>query len=515
MKVSTRVLLGIVLGGVLALLFHPIATPYYLGTLRTLGRSPQVLSSPWLPENRAQVNNPSLASTAYSVLQVAIQIRARAPISKPALTKLVARIRTAIESDPENAFWYDAMSVFLDAAGDREGARRVWMQSASLKRWDDYQNQRLGILAKDLRGEFMGEMSWQASALYGFRRPDFWVLLRQFAFTTINSVGFKTNSNVEQRLSLIQHGRLLRDGCKSAIGGRIATAMIERATRDDSSETPHAPREVQRDRDQFLSILRRSPMANEAEWVEQVFNDNDSWFTVVDTTEHLEHRKDMIAMSTIVGSIPGACTIAFAISLVIWFVGYALSNFRNVYRILEMPIVPFLGIAVCSVVFWFTRLPGPALLSVGVFALFCFVPEDIRRNEPHFDNWGTFGLVVLSVPLAATILCFCLGLLTPSQLFVGTLDVDWLNVIGNSSLGGVGLILLAIAIMTAPLWGLARRYPPSRLAGRILVRLGTWLSVSFALGVLVLGPISIAVDRNLSNQLGKLAANEPGAYLSQ
>lgn len=517
MTVWRRALLGGLLGALGVLCLHPATRPYFQLLVGHSGRSKVLSTSPLVVENATIAPKASsLGLSAYWMILASRELRAPNRLSTESVRTLLHEAELAGEQDSDNAFWPQIASVLYARLGDTLKSREMWTRAAACGRWNDYQNWRIQRLAADLRDEYDEEMAWHYAALLDQRARPFFGLIRAHAAELMPiSEGFAPES-LTLRMETLRNGRLLYEGGRTIDGGKQGIVMIDRSTRPSGAPQNPSVRERLQYRQAFLDALAGQNRADDRAFAESTFVRMDSWLNLMDSPEIRHSRERLAVESALVASVPAALLGTLLVGVLLWGLGSIIVCFEWAQSIFHPLVAPILGMVLGAATFSITQLWLPSLWGLCCLAFFVFQPARTRASKEFtIEPIGKIGLLIVGLPMfLATFLAF--AVITGSILMLVDLpSFEFTSFSYAFSMRGVALVLLGLTIFTAPLWGLARKQSPAVIAGLHLTTLGRAFALCTALLIIALTPLVVWQDRELKEQISRLAMNEPGYYLSQ
>lgn len=512
-----RALLGGLIGALGVLCFHPATRPYFALLVGKAGRSVVLTQSPLVVENAVSAPKASsLGLAAYWMILASHELRTQNKLPRESLQTLLHESMIAGQEDTDNAFWPQITSVLYSRLGNLDKSREFWARAAHCSRWNDYQNWRIQHLAADLKDEYGEEMAWHYAALLDQRARPFFSLIRGHSATLLAGASDDAALDLDLRMEILRNGRLLYEGGRTIDGGKQGIVMIDRATRPFGSALNPTVRERLQFRQAFLDQLAAQKRLEDRAFAESTFVRMDSWLNLMDSPEIRHSRESLVVESAVVAAIPGALLGAMFVGVALWTFGALVVRMEWAQYIFHPVFAPLLGIALGALTYHLTRLWLPSLWAICCLAFFAFQPARTRvAKQFEIEPLGKVGLGIVGLPLfIATFTAFAVA--TGSVLMLVDLpSFEFTSFSYAFSMRGVALVLIGLTVFTAPLWGLARKQSPAVIAGLHLSALGRTFTIVAASLAIVVTPLVVWKDRELKEQISRLAMNEPGYYLSQ
>jgi hypothetical protein len=512
-----RIFVGAVIGAMIALVIHPASRP--LATMAFVGYGPSkvVSTNALLPENLDVLPNPTDLQAAGLWMQVgADRLRKKDGISENNLRSLIAVASLASDADPENAYWAQMAAVFSYELDQIDAAEDWWIYAGNCQLWNDYQVPRLLRVRRELVAETQGLMGWHSARLSFNKSPAAAREIEQLGSLFVGQSDFSSLEALRLRYATLRNGRLMRLGARSLDIGLFGVSMIEFSALDKRNVGPGSPRKLLTARYQLIDAMRKADMADQALNADNAFNENEGWYYLVERGAVKQETNQLVLSSVAIATLPSALFVSGLVSLLI----AGLSALAMQYPVLQWPlqpkVAPFAGAVIALILYGLTQLTFLALATVGCFAFLSFGPST-PRARPSLEMGPLFGLAVtvLGLVMGALFALFLASLMTPTVEVLPKLDIPPEYYGGNTLLLGLAGIVILLTLLIAPLWAIVHRVPTPTVVLEALRRLGINSGVILVgLGV-VLIPIGLYFDMQVSELLSQILQNEPNYYLTR
>lgn len=505
-----RALLGGALGSLLVLLIHPLSRAYYLSALH-VGDSRFLLSTQLLPENVRRLPEPKAASEAAYIFLVAAEAEQRAEkLAKKDYTRLYRLAEAWTQSDPDNAFWRQMQSIYLMRLHRESEAIDRWQRAARALKWDNYQNARLHSIVDGLTSESGAPLGWHWAVAYSSRSQAIARQIVRHARVMKDLRPSDEPLGLELRYATLLNGVLLRDGARSNATGLAGHEIVEIASYPERFTIELSQKKLILARQALSNRFRDEGRPDEAARADDGFRDNDAWIALVRPESIPDHVENLTTTALLASGFPGIALMLVGTGALIALLGWGVERSPRLQLAFATPVAPVLGLVLAALTFWATELVFPSLWVVLCFTFFAFAPEHTRRIEPR-ELGPTFRFVlgILAIAFIGLAALFLLGLSAPGIRLMPILGVPREYSTGSTLVLGLTGIVFGLVLLTAPVWGIVQKFPPPRLAGLALREFGIGvMSISLLLAI-VGGPVCVALDRNVRENLSKLTQNEP------
>lgn len=516
MNLPTRVLLGIGLGALGALFLNPTSRTLLAASSWKL-RSPDFMARTPYRVSATQDLPPSSepAGAAFYLLAGAIEMR-KGTLDPREIDSLIAVARLQASQDPDNAFWRQALSLYLWHRGDRAEAQREWIRAAAAMRWNDYQNERLRFLREGLQTSSGGTLAWHDAVSY-LERSD--ALQAQIARLGASILAYQAGteySDLEIRYATVINGRLLRDGARSVRGGTHGASLVDRAALGSVEPDDFSHRRLHLERLRMIDLLSRSGRPDRVEKALDAFASNDAWFALVRPVDRDREVDRLLVDALTASTVPGAFLLVTVTGGLIALSGWFFERSPALQRLLVTPVAPVLGLALAVLTYLWTGMPLVAFFFAVCLSFFA-VGAGGRRSAAATDlGRPLLGLLavlgtLLGLSVAGFAICASAPFRNLAPPLLGIDNPDSLTLVFATA----ATILAGMVLATAPGWALIKRYAPERLAGTVLRRLGIGLASGALIATIATGLACLVIEVRTQSVLSLLVLNEPLYYLNQ
>lgn len=508
MSAGTRAFWGALLGALLALLALPESRNVLLQPWVQPNPERVLRDSRWSAPTALSVPTPrSVETAAFSLLLACEELSERRQLrpSDQALLRDLARAQA--DREPENAFWRQ-MQALLEF--DRDEATKAWMQAARANTWNDFQNQRIEQIGQELTGKGTAPTSWHYAVLARERSLSHVRRLHSFS----SSLLLKSANSVEAlaiQVATLENAALIRKGSRSISVGMVAVQMQETAVAGTSAELTVSPKQ----RDLSRLQLERQLQSEQRARISNLLRESDAWVSFMSTPEVQERREHLWRTALLSHVLPPAILIAGFLGAALAAVGFGLRKSPLLQRAFQPPFIMVLAVLSSVGMYLLTQILAAALATVLSLSLFAFSRAHTRSAEvTRLEAGARFQVALLAVPMLLAI-CFLLAGSFPAARLMDFAYVDPIvQLVGAPMMLWLSIMLLLVAIGSAPLWAHLWRCKPSQIAPLVIQELGI-ATASFAVVLLIIvTPLTTLQERATKDALSKMLANEPNYVLS-
>lgn len=513
MNLASRVIAGALAGALLVLLFHPLSSPLLLHGFLGVGPSNTLTESSLVSTNLRTLKAPSNRREAALYFQInsrrVLQGVSFTPSEAMSLAQQAARFG---EEDRDNAFWRQLEAIFFWRAGDRAASLAAWDAASNALRWDDGQTARLLQLQFELDTEARRELAWHPAAIKSDRLPFASALILRFGRDLMR----QPETSLADRFNTFENGMLMLDGARSVEVGVLAVDLMQASSvfRGQREAVSFAQR--LRQRQAFVDQLRSAGNLTEASVVDSGFRNADSWLNLVASKDNLQRQEERTVAAVLASILPGIGLHLALLGVLVALVAMMVERVPAVRKVLGLPGATILGVVAGVAVFNATGLFFPAIWTTLSLGFFVFQRPHVRTMSPDsLKREHRLTLIPISLACAAFYVAFISGLTEPFRVFASQFGVPQEYQAGSSLLLGLSLLMLSVAVFTAPVWGLLEKQDSVKLLSLSLRQTGVVL-LCVGVGVTVaLTPVCVAVDRQVREPLAKALLNEPNLFLSE
>lgn len=506
-----RAFLGAAVGALLTLAIHPLSRTFMLGPLlpKRLDTVTRCLdsSASTLPPPRS-LNDASLW------VNVGAEGLREKGLDTRELNTLAEITRVAGIKDTDNAFWPQMRAVFLSANGRMEEAQAEWRRAANLGKWDDRQTVRLKTARDRIVNRTGGRQAWQLGFVYYERSEAAATLIEEFGRSLVSKLDTTSPRSVALRYSTMLNGHVLQNGSRSIRVGLHGGNLVELASYPADMARTRSPKRLWAAMTQLTGLMRARGDEDKSRRAFRAYQDNEAWQTMT----HMENPDENTRTACFVSIFSSTINASLLAGLLIGGLCFVVGRFWE-SKVGDEPRFDARYVVLCG---WsigaLVGLLGHSWVAgcaTGLIVLFVVTGPNHSRPDPPEELGPLYSFMLFSVgaSFVLTLSCVLAGLgigaraLAPSVGGVAPFIGD-----PTSYMGVTGIILSLLCII-APAWAVVHRYGTPKLFARTLRRFGSILSISCVTISVVIGPLSVYVDRRCEEFLMKVVENEPIYYL--
>jgi hypothetical protein len=508
-----RALVGAYLGAVLTLLAHPASrplmtqafrSPIHETSVRVLGES----------EATGRLAPPeTLVDASVWMHAGAMRLRSPEPLVPRELQSLLRVAEAAARQEGDNAYWRQMAAVFQIGLGDRNGAAENWIKASHAARWNDYQSVRLLQERDRIAKAFGAAQAWQLALAYHARGDEAALAIDAAARKLLDGAGFDRVDELALRAATARNGDLLRNGARSVRIGVIGAGIVEAASHPSRLRDSSQNKRLVLARLQLINALQGEGFEDDAARTDLIYRANDGWIALTGDPADSRRATELAGWSVLAAVAPGSFLLIGAFGLLLYFCGRML---RSQKPAITAPAVLGAGSLLGLIVYALTMLPL-AGLAVGLcFGFVGFTPRNERSHSGE-DLGPFFSFTVGLLALTLVAVLFALSASTSVAARSVLPQIGWpIEFVHTSTLYVVlGLIVLGLIFLVAPLWAFAHRIRTQSVLSLGLRKMGTMLAALCVTGAVISGPVAVHLDRKVGDTLQKLVENEPVYYLLQ
>lgn len=515
MNVWQRALLGLGLGAICTLFFHPITRAHYSLGLWRLGDSHFLSKTPWVLKTTTALPEPrTLKDIAFWILIAANRQANGTGISSKELTEMLSLSQLAASEDPDNAFWKQSEAVFYWMMGEPGRARDAWVRASKCVKWNDLQSERLELIRQGLEHESGAAMAWQKAVLYQERSSAVHGMFHNFARNLLLTPG--AGEDIELCLASAVNGKLIRDSARSIQGGMFGIQITDAAAGIGLTQSQQTVRDQHIMRLALQNRMIDEGLGTEALTIQSIYQDNESWQALISADEPQVAARYQCLKAVLVGVMPGCIVVVALFGLGFWLIGFLVDRFPTLRALFRAPIASIVGLLIAIGTYLLLHLPLISLWMAFCFALYSLDPRTEKATTiKNLDRAPSIVLISLGALFAACVVALWIGFTIPGNRLARYIESPWILGQNTLALAGSAAILLGLVLAIAPVWGAANRYAPDKVVGLVMRRFGLGLSIVCACIAILSGPIAIGMERGVNSELTKLSTNEPNSYLAR
>lgn len=507
MNALGRALLGALFGALLTLFIHPASRPFLLATAR---RVPFAQLDRCIDANDVPPAPPHDLQSASMWIQLANQRMVSRPDLRPREYETMIEIadRAAL-LDRENAFWLQEKAVFLAASGHAAEARQVWDLAARQRYWNDYQSNRLLAARDRLIRQTGSTQAWQLAYVYHQRSVAPALIIERYARQILLQTRFDQPEDVHLRYVTLANGNLMRLGSRSVTTGSHAANIVELAAYPPDLVRTPSPKRLLTAQNQFLSRMTKLGMVDEAANARKAFSLNESWRPLIEYHEPEKFIQEQTAWAIVSGTLIGAAGCTALVGLGFYVIGLVATRFFAERRQVGVAAAAGIAIALAVVAVQFTHDLWAGLVSALAGAFLLVTPNHPRKVRPEdLGPLFTFVILVMASLMVASVGAYVIAHSPTGATLLPELTVP-VEYYASSLLLGLAAIFLTLVVVAAPIWALVQRLETPHVLGLALRKLGVYMAVGSLVAGIVMGPLAVYFDRQVSETLMQLVENEP------
>lgn len=513
-----RGLVGAAMGSLAVIALHPYSRAFLTSGLKGWGPSPVIRQSPLLLENRKSLASPSDEVEASLWMEAASRaMRLRTLKTEDAASALAVASKFR-RLDPDNGFWAQMEAVLEQYRGNSKEASSRWVLASRSTRWNNFKTTKTSAILRELDAKDQAPMAWHAAALYRLEGLETIRQIDLFARLQLRTLDTRSPFDLQLRMATLENGRLIRDGGRTLTVSAIGASLLQAATYPNDLQGNATPLEAHQSRTAFAAQLGTSGMHADQRKAEDAFRSNEAWqaLTPSDDAEKRYQRLGWMALATT--GVPGAFFVLALLGANLWVAGATLLRRPKLQTLLRPQVAPILGALLGVFVYQATRDAMAAFAVAACFSFLAFAPRPSRgKGLATFDAGPKFAVMIacIAMPVTALWAMALIGVSHAGWQVLEALD-PFQPYVGSASRYFVpGGILLACMPLAAAAYAYRYRWSAVTLLFLGLRTLGKQMFVvSLALTV-CLTPVAAAVDRQIADDLRKMAVNEPLYYLMQ
>ena len=509
-----RALLGVALGSCLTLFIHRESRPYMTGLVPRPAEAKSIRTMSGAGVGPLEAPR----STAEAGLWMQLgcgRLAMGQTLSKVELQSLAGLARYMENwqqpSQFDNAFWPQMEAMFLDQLGEKDAAKKAWLEATKCTRWRDFQTARLMVEADDSSAP----LAWHFAGLYYERRSYAGAAILDFAHRLVSGIGEESTNDLSLRYATLVNAHLIAEGAQSVDMFRFATAIANLAIQPpDSPDVSEDLALRGKARGRFYLALNKLGFRDQASSAQADFNLLDAQLAM--TASSTRTAAQISAQSIVTATLPDALLIIALIGAILLPLGSLALNFSLDHKSFEWPPALMFGGVLGVAAIWLS-LPVLAGLVVLLCCLFLiFTPKNERSRMPS-ELGPLFSLTVgvLAVAFIVAVACSLAAASTPARLLLPSILRQNPARVGNQYvllLGGFATLLFCLFLLMAPMWAFMRRIRTPLVFGLALRTFGTVLLAAGLAGTVILGPLCIYEDLKAKKTLSELVSNEPQHY---
>lgn len=510
---AIRVLIGVLVGAVLAMFGHPATRGILLTPVRRVDSASAV--SCFLIAQEKPPEPTSLSSASLWVHEASERIRLSRPISRSELLTVREIADNASRKQPDNAFWRQATAVMDDRLDDRKRAADEWRAGARCLTYNDFQSELLQTGVRALARRQGYAESWQLAFAYSLRSDAF----AQCVYTLGQRLLQRTDAGsdaLDLRYATIVNADLMRAGSRGLAIAQRSSDLIELTTYPQAEVSAvRRPKRLHLGKVRLLDALRAANRRNDYRRVEQAFIENEAWREILLKPGATAQIDELAIRAMTAAAIPFSFFIVGVVASLYLLVVTRSWKWPMKERIDPRWIVAW-GAAIALVGAAATHYWLVAASLMGSVLFLMGSPKN-RRSHPPDDMGPLYRLTTFSLSLAigfGWIAYVAIGLPSTSIAFPTTsfqFDLHYVR----DAIGGSIAFAFCIQCLVVPIWAFVVRVATPHLLHLSCKRLGMYVAVLGIGGSILAAVAAVAEEKKLISDWTQIVANEPLYYLKQ
>jgi len=464
----------------------------------------------------AKLPQPNDVITASLWLHVAAEkIEARQEVTKPELEALIRLSRTWQAKDPTNAFWRFATAVLLNELGKTQEAQDEWVAAARCTSYDDKQSDHLTLLREGIAQRFLPG-SWQYAYVYRLRSVAFAKIVEMYARNLVLPLSLATTTDLRIRYATLVNGGLMLDGSRNLIIMHAGSAVLEMASHPKELRNEVSIKRLLISHSQFKEALKTVGMKAEADKVESIYNEQDSWSALSRREDTDENTQLLTLESSVFPTLPGTMLLVALYGLAIYAAGMGIRRASNqdekIYQIIA--VTSGIALTISALILTHSVL---ALVATGLACGFALIrPQHTRRRPPEgLGPLFVFANLVLGASFVTVscvfFLCRTMPVAANSEAFSQPVEVF----VNANLMAGFSLIVISLLYLISPMWAMAQRIRTSVIMQEAFRTFGVIVATTGLVLAVVATPLCIYYEHETEHTLQMLVKNEPVYYVGQ
>lgn len=510
-----RGLVGAAMGSLTVLAIHPGSRPFLFSGFGGWGPSRTLASTPLLYNNLATLPQPTTPIEASLWMDAIIVASKNGSASDIDYARALACSDLMASRDPDNAFWRQVAAVIHAKRDEMAEADRDWIQASKAAKWDNQVGARNSLILAEFEQSDGAALAWHGAAVKRLEAVDTIREIESFARESLRRKGITTKEDLLFRYATLENGRLMRDGAKSLATGLVGYGIVELSSYPQEVQAPSTPRKLILARTGLTSSLQQAGFLSEADRVAEAFRANDGWKALMPLDEAGERFRTLGIWAMFTVSLPGALFLVALVGANVWGIGELLRR-PALKKMVKPSAAPALGLMVGLLVWQATRQVLAAVSVAASIAFLAFTPPG-TRNVEQLDLGKAFlkSIMFLAAAFIVPAVLFVVYVNAPSWEVLTSISPGHTYDVSTSSFAIPAIIALALALVSAPAWAYGLRVTTIVALAATFRTLGKQVFVSCLTFAIVLTPVAAMLDRENSENLHKLATNEPVYYYLQ
>ena len=519
MSAFQRLLLGIAIGGLVAIFFYPASRNLILHLLHTRAVQ-QEISTNNISSNVGPINfvKPVEKMTYEELLLASMQIARRMNQDRDALVskedlKMVQNFLTVAEKrDPDNAVWPQIAAIAVSQARMPKESASEWERASRMNSWRNGSTEAMALLWSALSKKEGVRMSGQGLIALQFRSSDTASLVLRVSQSANGPGAFVHNDLVRKAYTILNISRV-RDGTSSLDTGRLAYELIVSLATPSRYRKAVKPGEMEREQQMFVDALDGLGYKQISREVRRELRRNIAWTAILKPEETIASvRNGTILAGIIYSSLP---SVLFFSSLILGGLAYIGTALNGLFGDIPHPDARcVLGLS-CLLGVSAYILTEMWLFSSWVAFLGVLLATRVDTASPDNFVWTTKNKIVmciLSIVSLLSIMLSCFSMTPSALVFAYGSDVDLKLFAMPSVWQPLAFLVVSLVVPFAALWAWQKQRAMFRMLGTILSKVATNAAIVGAICAVVSTPICLMLDSGNSRIVEKWIVDEPTSF---
>ncbi len=514
-----RLLLGIAIGGMVAIFSFPNARHLLLHLTHTRAIQEEILSNELSSDTGPIHFEKSVDKMdVFELLNVCTQIARRMNTNRNAFVepseykKVKDFLRLAEQRDPDNSLFPQLTAIAAAQAGEMDEAGREWRRSSSMRRWNNGSTEAMNVLWKafSLRENFRN--SAQGLLALQFRSTDTTSLILRASQSSVGP-GSNFHSDIIRKAYTILNLSKLRDGTSSLEAGMSAHEIILALATVESFRRAMKPGEMEREQQIYVDALRTLGHPALSQEIRRELRRNFAWTAILKPEEDIASIKSQVTLNSLLcSSLPSVLFFSSLILGGIAYIGSAVNGmFGNVPHPDKRYVIGF-SLFVGIFAFFLTQL---WLFSIWVLFLGVLLATPIESASLATIEFSAKNRVVINVLTVASLgaICICCFSMTPSASVLGYGENVELKLFAMPSVWQpLAFLVVSLTVPFSALWAWQKQRAMFYLLGNVLKNVALNGCILGAFFAVVSTPICMLADNGNSKIIEQWMVDEPTSF---
>ncbi|HWP31804.1 MAG TPA: hypothetical protein VNK96_08825 [Fimbriimonadales bacterium] len=563
MTAREKLLLGCGLGGLLALIAHPISRSLlfypFLGSnpKEALQKEPICSVPAPIPEPKHIVDMTELEIYRNATLISRNCLSRNAQTISDRDCEIALRFLTEAEKyDPDNAVWPQIAAAISYHAGRYKDVRSFLYRAAQKTSWRNGSEILVQAIWHNLSRDAGIRLSWQGLLALSYRPEDIPKLFatlkkltksRASLFSTLrdsnanplkqsetfdspplpnpegdseSNAWLKMNSPIEKdmdfvlRLYLLFNAGLIRDFARSIESGKIAIDVASDVTGARVAPPGELrPTAMETLRTQFIAHAHRVMGDEIGNRTRREFRSNTAWYAILRSSNEIAvEQRRVFLLSLFAPIIPSSVFFAGITVTLLGLLGYIFVHLWGKFPhpdnrvILAIAILGAVAVWACSS----SWLLGAWCLLVG--GITAYPMQTSKPGIVPIKGHSRLMLNLIGI-LSFVLLVIWFSSLNPSLVLAQKQSPFLARMLSDSSMWGqLAFVILSLVIPITTAWAHLQKKPVLAYIGKAFANIGFLLSIISLVAILIFTPLAIYIDSRLQPIVESWILNEPQAF---